>query len=922
MREFKNKNVQILSIEAKDLLTKNYCVDDKSLRKGSLDYSMETDELRNLSKNLIKEDKKKERYYTYGIINVTFKYKVPKEKHVYTGDVSEIIKTKNGKVSVPKFRINKGVRTDKYRYDREERDENGNLLVGYLNARSVKDLRHKLYEDGFKITINGKEKEFSRYKRTSGSARVGKCLFIEKKYKKKMIDWSFAGIPHKEGQSMDCAGMEAYISLPTSSSIGRIKLKPENVLLIDDVESEFEDTVMATSFINEVRDEEGNIIDGDLSTGVAKKKIANKIFDGESLLEESVFLENGYENKAILQLRNKMFKGIGIRSRIQQFFKDNNITDISQLNGKTIAKKIEDIKLITTPSSVKYLKFGTFEDWLDNISETWAVCKYEKPQHHFNGMVQTHYQLLNTLGMSYAEMHEFLKPTLQYIKYLKEDVAVFKYHLGMNHFETEDDIEEKEELSRDSFIMGVLEINDDFINTKMGKQFRNDNIKSYIKNVRKGHVLVNGNYSVLVSCPYEYLLASIGKYDGSSLLKPYECCCSHFEKGKELLGVRSPEPTMSNIVVVKNTTNDILDKYFYTQSEQIFFFSAIGWNILELLSSADMDGDQLLLTDNDILVKCAKRLQETVTIDGQTIKRFLTSTDFTPKSSIKRRYCAEDLADTDIKCSSNKIGEIINLAQMLNSLYWDWKYKGKSEKELMELYKDISNLNILSCIEIDRAKKISPVGAKKELDKIREKYSLGTGEITRDKKKKIVKVRPKFFKYLDGGKDYKFEWFNTGMDYLQKIMDCENKYKPYEKEIAMTNIIKNFTPTKNDLTRVSKIYKIVKSYRESLFDVFNGEFDNKKDIINQLKNEMHIKINNFNIDEAIVVTFIKRLNTEKYSENYIKIGKTILDTLYEYDPKKFFNSFNIKVNNTILMKDNNGNIDLYGVKLSKKMKNN
>ena len=63
-----------------------------------------------------------------------------------------------------------------------------------------------------------------------------------------MIDWSFAGIPHKEGQSMDCAGMEAYISLPTSSSIGRIGLKPENVLLIDDVESEFEDTVMATSF--------------------------------------------------------------------------------------------------------------------------------------------------------------------------------------------------------------------------------------------------------------------------------------------------------------------------------------------------------------------------------------------------------------------------------------------------------------------------------------------------------------------------------------------------------------------------------------------------------------------------------------------------------------------------------------------------
>ena len=64
---------------------------------------------------------------------------------------------------------------------------------------------------------------------------------------------------------------------------------------------------------------------------------------------------------------------------------------------------------------------------------------------------------------------------------------------------------------------------------------------------------------------------------------------------------------------------------------------------------------------------CAKKLNETVIIEGKEIKRFLVSTDFTPKSAIKRKYCMEDLCDTDIKCSSNKIGEIINLAQMLNS---------------------------------------------------------------------------------------------------------------------------------------------------------------------------------------------------------------------------------------------------------------
>ena len=75
-----NKNVQIVSVEGKDVLTKNYKITDKTLRIGSLDYSMETDKLRTLGKNVIKFDNKKERYYTYSIINVTFKYACKEDK--------------------------------------------------------------------------------------------------------------------------------------------------------------------------------------------------------------------------------------------------------------------------------------------------------------------------------------------------------------------------------------------------------------------------------------------------------------------------------------------------------------------------------------------------------------------------------------------------------------------------------------------------------------------------------------------------------------------------------------------------------------------------------------------------------------------------------------------------------------------------
>ena len=52
-----NRNVQIVSVEGKDVLTKDYKITDKTLRIGSLDYSMETDKIRTLGKNIIKYDK-------------------------------------------------------------------------------------------------------------------------------------------------------------------------------------------------------------------------------------------------------------------------------------------------------------------------------------------------------------------------------------------------------------------------------------------------------------------------------------------------------------------------------------------------------------------------------------------------------------------------------------------------------------------------------------------------------------------------------------------------------------------------------------------------------------------------------------------------------------------------------------------------
>lgn len=946
-----NNNVQILSLEGKDLIDNKKVITNKSLRIGSLDDSLEVDKLRTLNNKIIQFDEKKQRFYTDDIISVTFKYAI-KDSEELDLKIKAVNNYCNSLMEITKRQYESGFKEYKNKKDCELELKNiikkSKQLIKELKDEYLYDrnsIRDYLYENGFELIFKESstskrytKRRYTRYKRTSGSARVGKCLFINEKYFKEMNDWSFAGIPHGNGSEMDCASLEAYISLPTSSAIDRFQLKPENILLIDDYTSTFQDTVMATELVNEEEDSDGNIASGDLFTDVKKAQINNSIFDGESLLDKSVFIEKGYEDKASLQIRNIFFKGIGVNTDIQKFFKDNNITNIGQLNGKTIATNINQIKLITTPSSVKYMKFGKFEDWLKRIEENWAICKYEKPQSHFNGMVQTHYQLLNGIGMTKKEMEEFLQDTISYIKLLRTNRSVFKYHLGLkqNGVNNREYSKIRKVDNDNDFAVDMMSVNDDFLLTKMGKKYRNNIIDSYISNVRKGHVLVEGNYSTLVSCPYEYLLHSIGKFNGESVLKPHECVNYKFNKDEEILAVRSPQPTMSNIVVLKNTRCEFIEKYFKTNSKEILYFSPIGWNILELLSSADMDGDQALITNNSILVNSAKRLQRNVVINGKKMSRFLISTDFTPKSKIKRKYTPLDLSDVDVKCSQNKIGEIINLAQILNSLYWEKEIKGASEEELLSLYKDISNLNVLSCIEIDRCKKISPVDSTKELNKIRSKYNLGKGEIVVKNGQELetikVNVRPMFFKYLDGGKNYSFKYFNTGMDYLNDILNkkLESIKQKREKDLMLHELfyIKEDIDNKINFKTISKMANISIKLKNKCKYIFNNKnlYDNVYEATLEAKAEAVKKIKNIGINDVIIYEIVKRISlsyTDKKYKSFRAIGKYIFDILYDNDKYGFMKNVKVKnKNNYELIEDKEGKILIYGLNFTEKVDSN
>jgi len=434
---------------------------------------------------------------------------------------------------------------------------------------SIQDLRENLYRDGFDYNGN----HYVRYKRSGGSARVGKCLFIREELFTQMMKWTYMGLKYKPDEILDLASMEAYIALTTSSIIDTIDIKPENILLIEDYESTFVDDVMCVRVNNHNK----------LVSEQETTEITNSIFDGQSLLDSSMFVGE-YQDKGMLLLRNRFFKSCCFNTNIQEFFKDNDITKISQLNGQTLAKDIKDIKLITTPSSIKYLKFGKFDTYMQLLESTFGIVKYEKPPFFMNGeMVQTHYQLLNTLELSYSETENFLADTFDYIRLLKQDLGVLRLHLKMK---LGDELHNAKLDTSSDFVYTMLQVNDKIAQTSVFYKFRKDLIDSYVKNIRKGHILVDGNYSVLMGNGYEMLMHSIGKFNGTSILGKDEVVSKRFKKNKELLAVRSPHITMGNLWAVKNVSVGVYDKYF-NLTEQILCINTIGCNVLERLNGAD-----------------------------------------------------------------------------------------------------------------------------------------------------------------------------------------------------------------------------------------------------------------------------------------------------------------------------------------------
>lgn len=696
----------ILTAEAKDLYNTNHLKNGNGIgynirtKAGNinvkkfinaLDYSLDLIKLREIYEKIYRRHdfsfKINGKEYTKHVINVKFSYaqkefnKAGNNIYVRSGYQYKDIKFEDHICVVDDKLIGIEVDTevdepykdlsvlkDYFTYEDGRYKNIGNDII--LNKSELRQELY-LYENGF--VCDGIK--YVRWKRSSGSSRVGKCLFINEVLYQRMHKWETCNLKIKDGQPLDLAAFEAYISLTSSSIIDTIEIKPENFLIIDDYESVFNDTVVGVEFE-----------DGHLVSKTKEYEIHNSIFDGESLIDESL-VPDKYKHYGMLLLRNRFFKSASFNCNIQQWFKDNNITDTGQLNGFTLAQDISEIKIITTPSSIKYCKFGTAEQWLKLIEPTFGIVKHEKPTHYFNGrMVSCHYQLINTLQLTEKDVQELLEPSFDYISKVRNDPAILRYHINYPYNE----MPLTPLNSKNEIIFKLLGINENFSKTSLYYDFRDDLIRSMIRELKQGHVLINGNYSTLLGNGLEMLQHSIGTFNGESVIGRGNIHSKRFEYDKIILGSRSPHICAGNVLVVKNVANEEIDRYF-NLSKEVVYINAIGENIQQRLNGCDYDSDTVLLTDEPLLVNKAV----------QNYDKFKVPTCFVEAKKIKRYYTDEQKADLDVKTSVNKIGEIVNLSQQLNSLYWQNINNGQAFEENEELYEDICKLAALSNIEIN-----------------------------------------------------------------------------------------------------------------------------------------------------------------------------------------------------------------------------
>ena len=561
--------------------------------------------------------------------------------------------------------------------------------------------------------------------------------------------------------------------------------------------------------------------------------------------------------------------------------------------------------MVTTPNSLKYLKFAgelsekNIRQWAAHTDNTFGVVKWDKPTRFFHGkMVQSSYQFLNTLPLSEKEAQQLLQPSIDYISLLRKDIDFMRYHFSdIFAREKDDDTQRQDGLAeRADVIFTLMHKSPGFDKTELYANFRDDVVRSLKKRLKHGHILLNGTNATLFGNGPE-LLKYIAGEEITPTLRQGQIRCGRFKDKAKLLCARSPHITMGNLYRVENNLNDGIWNYF-NLGDNIVCVNAIGENVQQRLNGCDYDSDTMLITDEELLVNAAERYKDLFKV---------------PVCNIKAEGKTEQtLSALDHDTSVNKIGEIVNLSQKLNSILWNELSNGADKREIFSVYEDICKLAVLSGLEIDKAKRsFEDVHVGKELSVLRRKYK---------------RPAPQFFAEIDESRGKQYTFYHTAMDYLyafvnkihfRKGREQYGDYRPISSSLAYDIGSGNATEYRHkdkiveiideSKARINRLYLTIRTADEQEREVLYEQ-------IADIKAERDKQVSKWLTNENVLILVLRHYEKNSAADWRIyaalinhPIFSELLWELYDGTAKQ-------------VTEDENGEYTLYGRKFAKKYK--
>lgn len=737
---------------------------------------------------------------------------------------------------------------------------------------SMQDIRKEFYINGVDIeypvytrdgTIKNVEKiHYKMLYRTPGKAKKGSCMFINEVLYDKAVKFLRMGI-EMQYENAPIVEMGAYASLITSSIVGRVRINPRNILILKDVDAFFETKVISI---------ETNENKQCLARTIENYKLKNTLFDGQALIDHSIFPEWG---DGYILLRHHFCKMAAFDTNIQLFFKDYYGEEyysatVTDMFG--VEHYVKDIELITTDNAMKWLKFDiSYDYWCDRVYENNCMFGIVKTAHASKlGEVQRmSYQMINALD--YNIMPQVVQCTIDYIEKLKTDNNAFLNYLRDNtNFSNDYEV-----------LIALCEQDPEFVRSEYFRDRKRKIVEAYMMNFKNGKVIQNADNLVIVGSPYAMLLHSVGEDPLSDPTFQQEdgtiqCYTGRFEAGDYLAEFRSPFNGKGNMGYLHNIYHEYLDKYFNLGS-QIIAINMIGTDFQDRNNGSDQDSDSLYVTNQPDIVQCAK----------ECYQLYPTIVNNIPKDTNKYCNTLENFAniDNNIAASQMTIGESSNLAQIC--LTYTYNY---SDQKYIDY---VCILSVLAQVAIDNAKRRFDIDLNNEIARIKADMDLKKNGY------------PAFWSIVKRNFDkakINFE-LKCPMNYIFDIQTP--KFRSSESTLPMSIFFVKHPVTCSN-RKCMRTEKLIEKYS---FDLYNfnkkdeedidGEYfvlrEDFDEIIEDIR-QTYISSNyaglmSWLIDRALCITSDAKRHKDVLISKTNNNRSILLKTLYDVSPKVFLSCF-------------------------------